>query len=550
MTGSLLDVRGLTVDYVTDRGLHTAVSDVSLAVGPGRVTALVGESGSGKSTLGQAVLGLLPNAARVASGSIRLGELELRGLPERRLRALRGARIGLVPQDPTGSLNPVRSVGASIAETFRVHGDRDHAKIRRRVLELLERVGIDDPATRARQFPHELSGGMKQRVLIAAAIALEPDLIVADEPTSALDVTVQKTVLDLIDSLRRESGTGVLLITHDLAVAADRADEVVVLRGGSVQETGRASEVLAHPSAEYTRTLLADAPSLSSVVERRIPDATPARPLIEVQGLRREYARRGAEPFVAVDDVSFTVAAGTTHALVGESGSGKTTTGRAVAGFQRPTAGTVRVDGIDVTALSGRGLRDHRRVVQLVYQNPLASLDPRQRVGRAIEEPLRNFGLGSATARAERVRHQLEQVALDPALASRYPAELSGGQRQRVAIARALVLDPRVVVLDEAVSALDVTVQAQILRLLARLQEELGLTYLFISHDLAVVRQIADSVSVLRRGRQVETGPVARVFNDPRSADTRELLAAIPGTAYNDEAAHEAAPQTGTEATR
>ena len=550
MTGSLLDVRGLTVDYVTDRGRHTAVSDVSLAVGPGRVTALVGESGSGKSTLGQAVLGLLPNAARVASGSIRLGELELRGLPERRLRALRGARIGLVPQDPTGSLNPVRSVGASIAETFRVHGDRDHAKIRRRVLELLERVGIDDPVTRARQFPHELSGGMKQRVLIAAAIALEPDLIVADEPTSALDVTVQKTVLDLIDSLRRESGTGVLLITHDLAVAADRADEVVVLRGGSVQETGRASEVLAHPAAEYTRTLLADAPSLSSVVERRTPDATPARPLIEVQGLRREYARRGAEPFVAVDDVSFTVAAGTTHALVGESGSGKTTTGRAVAGFQRPTAGTVRVDGVDVAALSGRGLRDHRRVVQLVYQNPLASLDPRQRVGRAIEEPLRNFGLGSATARAERVRHQLEQVALDPALASRYPAELSGGQRQRVAIARALVLDPRVVVLDEAVSALDVTVQAQILRLLARLQEELGLTYLFISHDLAVVRQIADTVSVLRRGRQVETGPVARVFDDPRSADTRELLAAIPGTAYNDEAAHEAAPETGTEATR
>ncbi|KTR96639.1 ABC transporter ATP-binding protein [Microbacterium testaceum] len=546
MTGSLLDVRGLTVDYVTDRGRHTAVRDVSLAVGPGRVTALVGESGSGKSTLGQAVLGLLPNAARVASGSIRLGELELLGLPERRLRSLRGARIGLVPQDPTGSLNPVRTVGASIAETFRVHGDRDHAKIRRRVLELLDRVGIDDPATRARQFPHELSGGMKQRVLIAAAIALEPDLIVADEPTSALDVTVQKTVLDLIDSLRRESGTGVLLITHDLAVAADRADEVVVLRGGTVQETGRASEVLAHPTAEYTRTLLADAPSLSSVVERRIPDATPAWPLIEVQGLRREYARRGAEPFVAVDDVSFTVAAGTTHALVGESGSGKTTTGRAVAGFQRPTAGTVRVDGIDVTALSGRGLRDYRRTVQLVYQNPLASLDPRQRVGRAIEEPLRNFGLGSAAARAERVQHQLEQVALDPALASRYPAELSGGQRQRVAIARALVLDPRVVVLDEAVSALDVTVQAQILRLLARLQEELGLTYLFISHDLAVVRQIADTVSVLRRGRQVETGPVARVFDDPRSVDTRQLLAAIPGTAYNDETAHEA----GTEATR
>jgi len=546
MTGSLLDIRGLTVDYVTDSGRHRAVDGVSLAVGPGRVTALVGESGSGKSTLGQAVLGLLPNAARVASGSIRLRELELLGLPERRLRALRGARIGLVPQDPTGSLNPVRTVGASIAETFRVHGDRDHAKIRTRVLELLERVGIDDPATRARQFPHELSGGMKQRVLIASAIALEPDLIVADEPTSALDVTVQKTVLDLIDTLRRESGTGVLLITHDLAVAADRADEVVVLRGGTVQESGRASEVLAHPAAEYTRTLLADAPSLSSVVERRIPDATPARPLIEVQGLRREYARRGAEPFVAVDDVSFTVAAGTTHALVGESGSGKTTTGRAVAGFQRPTAGTVRVDGIDVTALSGRGLRDYRRTVQLVYQNPLASLDPRQRVGRAIEEPLRNFGLGSAAARSERVHHQLEQVALDPSLAARYPAELSGGQRQRVAIARALVLDPRVVVLDEAVSALDVTVQAQILRLLARLQEELGLTYLFISHDLAVVRQIADTVSVLRRGRQVESGPVDSVFRAPRSDDTRQLLAAIPGTAYNDETAHEA----GTEATR
>ncbi|WP_029150158.1 dipeptide ABC transporter ATP-binding protein [Microbacterium indicum] len=530
MSGNLLEIRDLGVAYRTRSGERTVVDGVSLDVAPGEVTALLGESGSGKSTVAQSAIGLLASNGRVTGGSVRLRGDELTGLAERRWRAIRGARIGLVPQDPGGSLNPVATIGASVGEALRIHGWKDGAKIRRRVVELLDRVGIDDPETRARQHPHELSGGMRQRVLIAAAIALEPELIIADEPTSALDVTVQRRVLDLLDELRADTGMGVLLITHDLAVAADRSDRVVVMQGGRVQEEGRTADVLRDPEAPYTQMLLADAPSLASVVERRPPEiAARERPLVEVAGLRQEFGRGRRDPFVAVDDVSFTVARGTTHALVGESGSGKTTTGRALAGFAKPTAGSVRVGDVDVTAL--RSARAFRRTTQLVYQNPLGSLDPRQTVGQAIGEPLRNFRLGSASERAAKVAASLDLVALPADAASRRPAELSGGQRQRVAIARALILEPELVVLDEAVSALDVSVQAQILRLLADLQERLGLTYVFISHDLAVVRQIADTVSVLQRGRQVEQGPTAAVFADPQHDYTRQLLEAIPGRA-------------------
>ncbi len=373
---------------------------------------------------------------------------------------------------------------------------------------------------------------MRQRVLIAAALALRPELIIADEPTSALDVTVQRTVLDLLDEIRTETGTGILFITHDLAVAADRSDSLVVMRRGVVEEAGPTAEVLAAPSSAYTRTLLADAPSLARVVERAAPDAITltGEPLVHVAGLTQEFRRPGRSPLIAVDDVSFTVARGTTHAIVGESGSGKTTTGRSIAGFHRPTAGRVGVAGTEVTALAGgRARRAFHRTTQLVYQNPYASLDPRQSISEILTEPLRNYGIGSRSERADRAAHHLELVALDPDIAARRPRELSGGQRQRVAIARALIVEPELVVLDEAVSALDVTVQAQILRLLARLQADLGLTYVFISHDLAVVRQIADSVSVLQRGRQVEHGPAARVFDDPQHDYTRQLLAAIPG---------------------
>ncbi len=546
----LLSVRDLAVQYRTRRGLVDAVRGVSLEVEAGTVTALVGESGSGKSTVAQSVIGLLAGNGRVSGGSITLNErtdgvTDLVGLSERGWRHLRGRCIALIPQDPGNSLNPVATIGWSVGEALRIHGWKDRRKIDARVIDLLDRVGIDDPEARARQHPHELSGGMRQRVLIAAALALEPELIIADEPTSALDVTVQRTVLDLLDDLRAETGTGILFITHDLAVAADRSDRIVVLRGGQVQEAGPSAFVLTQPQADYTRTLLADAPSLASVVERTPPvvDAA-ARPLVAVSGLTQEFARPGRSPLVAVDDVSFTVARGTTHALVGESGSGKTTTGRSIAGFNRPTTGTVRVGDTEVTALRSR--RAFHRTTQLVYQNPYASLDPRQSVTGILTEPLRNFGIGTRAERVERAHHHLELVSLAPEIGARHPHELSGGQRQRVAIARALIVEPELVVLDEAVSALDVTVQAQILRLLARLQADLGLTYVFISHDLAVVRQISDTVSVLQRGRQVEYGSAQQVFDHPQHDYTRQLLAAIPGGSLRAERA-DIAEHTPTE---
>jgi peptide/nickel transport system ATP-binding protein len=380
---------------------------------------------------------------------------------------------------------------------------------------------------------------MKQRVLIAIAIALKPSLIIADEPTSALDVTVQKHILDLIDELRRAYGTAVLLVTHDLGVAADRSDRLIVLQHGRIQEEGRTFEVLKNPQSAYTRQLLADAPSLNGG-KRRSPavSATEARgpeeeDIIIVENLVQDFGagdRHG--DFRAVNDISFRVRRGTTHALVGESGSGKTTTIRTVAAFQRPTAGRVIVDGLDLASLRGETLRLFRKKIQLVYQNPFGSLDPRQTISRIVEEPLLNFDPLPPAARVERVASTLEKVGLPLDVLERRPYALSGGQRQRVAIARALVLDPQILVLDEAVSALDVTVQAQILELLDALQRQLGLTYLFVSHDLSVVRQISDTVSVLNGGKLVDSGPVEAVFSRPQSAYTQELIDAIPGKKY------------------
>lgn len=545
----LLSITDLAVQYRTSRGAVDAVRGVSFDVKAGKVTAVVGESGSGKTTVAQSVIGLLASNGRITDGSItlnerRLGTTELVGLRERRWRDLRGRCIGLIPQDPGNSLNPVQPVGRSISESLRIHGQASRSEVRDRVHALLEQVGIDDPIRRAKQYPHEFSGGMRQRVLIAAAIANSPELIIADEPTSALDVTVQRTVLDLLDRLREETGTGVLFITHDLAVAADRADEVVVMRGGEVQESGPSAQVLANPTSAYTKQLMDDAPSFGHVVARERISVTEsgvataeradgvgegAVPLLEVRELRQQFGR-GQGAFIAVDDLSFEVARGTTHALVGESGSGKTTTGRAIAGFSRPTSGSIRVGDAEVTALRGRALREFRRTTQMVYQNPYGSLDPRLSLGQTLTEPLKNFGIGTRGEYVDRVAQALELVALPADFAHRHPRELSGGQRQRVAIARALIVEPELVVLDEAVSALDVTVQAQILRLLAQLQEELGLTYVFISHDLAVVRQISDTVSVLQRGRQVEHGAAEDVFGDAQHPYTRSLIEAIPGT--------------------
>ncbi|GAA0943604.1 ABC transporter ATP-binding protein [Nonomuraea longicatena] len=502
---TLLDVRDLRVRH----GRKEVVKGVSFTVEEGECVAVVGESGSGKTTTAGALLGLHPPAG----GRVLLHGTDIARWSQRRLRAVRGTGIGLVPQDPGASLDPVMRVGHQIGETLAIHRAGDRAAIRRRVLDLLDRVGLDDPARRARQYPHELSGGMRQRVLIAAAVALRPSLLIADEPTSALDATVQRRVLDLLDDLRHEYGTAVLLVTHDLGVAAARSDRLVVMRDGRIEESGGTPEILAAPAAEYTRRLLADAPALRAGDFREPPVSGPA---VVVADLVKRFGDH-----TAVAGVSFEVPRGGTHALVGESGSGKTTTARIVAGFTRPTSGAVTLP----RAPQERAFRRH---VQLVHQNPYGSLDPRQSVAAIVEEPLRNFRLGDRAARRRRVKELLDRVALPAELLERRPRELSGGQRQRVAIARALAVEPEVIVLDEAVSALDVTVQARILDLLEELQRELGLTYLFISHDLAVVRRISHTVSVMSKGRIVESGTTRQIFDSPRHAYTRELLDAVP----------------------
>ncbi|RYC38101.1 dipeptide ABC transporter ATP-binding protein [Pectobacterium zantedeschiae] len=525
----VLALENVTIAYRSDDREQTVVEGVSFHIQPGEVVALVGESGSGKTTTAQAVIGLLAENGRLTRGAIRLNGVDISGWSQKRLDSVRGAQISLIPQDPTSSLNPVQTIGEQVDEILRIHQREDRQTTRQKTLALLERVGLNQPELRAKQYPHELSGGMKQRVLIAIAIALKPALIIADEPTSALDVTVQKRILDLLDELRRENGTAVLFVTHDLGVAAERADRLLVFQNGYIQEQGPTLDVLSAPSSHYARTLLANVPSLNPTP--RPPRSHTSDIIVSVENLVQTFPLSGrkGEHFRAVDDVSFSVARGTTHAIVGESGSGKTTTARSLLGFHHPSTGRILIDGTDITHLKGEALRQFRQKIQLVYQNPFGSLDPSQRLYDIVEEPLRNFNRHTAAQRERKIHEMFERVALPVALLSRKPRALSGGQRQRVAIARALVLEPQVLVLDEAVSALDVTVQAQILRLLTELQESLGLTYVFISHDLAVVRQIADTVSVLYHGKQLESGPVERIFAHPEHRYTRELIEAIPG---------------------
>ena len=534
-TEPVLSISGLAVAFRTGSELVTAISDISIDVAAGETVAIVGESGSGKSTTAAAVNRLLPENGVITAGSIRFDGRELTDLPENAMVSLRGAGIGLVPQDPMSNLNPLMRVGEQIGEALEVHGHTHGDATKARVVELLEMVGIADAAQRAHQYPHEFSGGMRQRVLIAMGLACKPRLLIADEPTSALDVTVQRRILDQLDTLTDELGTAVFLITHDLALAAERADRIVVMFRGHIVEEGTSAEVLGNPQHEYTKQLLAAAPSLAS---RR--DALPQRetatgtPFVEIRDLRKEFALRSpkvGEPqtFTAVDGVSFEIRRGTTVSIVGESGSGKSTTANMVLGLEDATSGSILFDGLDLTTLRRKELFALRRRVQPVFQNPYASLDPRYTVEQSIAEPLRVHRIGTAATRHSRVLELLEQVALPAAMAERLPHELSGGQRQRVAIARALALEPELVVLDEAVSALDVLVQAQILDLLADLQKRLGLSYLFISHDLAVVRMISDEVHVMQRGVVVESGTPERIFDDPQHPYTRELLAAIPG---------------------
>jgi len=531
----VLELKDVSIVYSSGQQATRVVEQVSFSILPGEVVALVGESGSGKTTTAQSIIGLLAENGHIEHGSILLNGTDISRWSSRRLDSLRGSSISLIPQDPTSSLNPVKTVGEQVAEVLKIHRRMPRKARDARVVELLTRVGLTHPEQRAKQYPHQLSGGMKQRVLIAIAIALQPALIIADEPTSALDVRVQKRILDLIDALRLEFGTAVLFVTHDLALAAERADRLLVFRKGQVQEQGITAEVLRAPKSEYTRQLFNDAPALTPrPLSALAHSAKHADSAIVVRNVSKHFSLGGknTSAFKALDDVSLEVTRGTTHSLVGESGSGKTTLARLLLGFQRPDSGQLFIDGVDITQLSGEALRQARRKIQLVYQNPFASLDPSQTLFKVIEEPLLNFFKLSADQRRAKVHEIAERVALPLNLLQRKPHELSGGQRQRVALARALILEPQVLVLDEATSALDVTVQAQILRLLVQLQQELGLTYLFISHDLAIVRQISHSVSVLNQGKQVDYGDVESLFTQPTHAYTRELLSAIPGISH------------------
>ncbi|EMY35504.1 ABC transporter-like protein [Arthrobacter crystallopoietes BAB-32] len=541
----LLEIRDLAITFSSAGGDVPAVRNAHLTVMPGETVAIVGESGSGKSTTALAAIGLLPGNGRVSGGQILFAGEDLSKASGKRIMELRGNSIGMVPQDPMSNLNPVWKIGFQVKETLRANGlpsgPGDVAKV-------LAEAGLPDAERRARQFPHEFSGGMRQRALIAIGLSCRPRLLIADEPTSALDVTVQRQILDHLETMTADLGTAVLLITHDLGLAAERARKVVVMYKGQVVESGPAQEILSNPQHPYTQRLVQAAPSLSS---RRIQSARAAGVVsgevlapaegngpetdnvIEVRDLTKVFKLRAGfgktTDFTAVDRVSFAIKRGTTTAVVGESGSGKSTVARMILNLESPTSGQIVFDGVDMAGLSRGELLKFRRRVQPIFQDPYGSLDPMYNIFRTIEEPLRVHKVGDARSREAKVRQLLDQVALPASVMRRFPNELSGGQRQRIAIARALALDPEVVICDEAVSALDVLVQDQILNLLAELQHELGLSYLFITHDLAVVRQIADHVCVMEKGKLVEAGTTDAVFDSPQQDYTRSLLAAIPG---------------------
>ena len=543
----LLEIKDLAITFATGGGDVQAVRNAQLTIMPGETVAIVGESGSGKSTTALAAIGLLPSNGRVSAGQILLDGEDIAHAGEKRMIELRGNTIGMVPQDPMSNLNPVWKIGYQVKETLQANGrpsgPADIAKV-------LSQAGLPDAERRAKQYPHEFSGGMRQRALIAIGLSCQPRLLIADEPTSALDVTVQRQILDHLEGMTAELGTAVLLITHDLGLAAERADQVVVMYRGQVVESGPSLELLRNPQHPYTQRLVASAPSLASrriqaskevglesgellapAESVKVPDKT--ADVLQIKNLTKVYKlRQGlgrSTDFTAVDAVSFSVKRGTTTAIVGESGSGKSTVANMVLQLEKPTDGTILFDGVDTSLLKPAELFKFRRRVQPIFQDPYGSLDPMYNIYRTIEEPLRVHRIGNKASREKKVRELLDQVALPQSTMQRFPNELSGGQRQRVAIARALALDPEVIICDEAVSALDVLVQAQVLNLLAELQSNLGLTYLFITHDLAVVRQIADHVCVMEKGRLVETGSTDDVFEAPQREYTKALLNAIPG---------------------
>ena len=537
-TESVLQFRELDVNFRTEFGRVHAVKGVSLAVRPGEVVALVGESGSGKSVTATTALGLLPKTARI-TGETMVADKTISKLTPRQLRGLRGNRVAMVFQEPMTALNPVIKIGEQLTESMEVHNVAHGAEAWQKAIDLLNAVGIPNAERRVKQYPHELSGGMRQRVVIAMALACDPEVIIADEPTTALDVTVQADILDLLRSLKEKLNTGILLITHNMGVVADMADRVAVMFKGNIVERGTVEEVLLKPQHPYTKKLLAAVPHLGEghgqfgSAPREVPgDAESA---LEVNELVVEYKRAGRKPFRAVDGVTFDVKRGEIVGLVGESGSGKSTIGRALLGLIPSAGGNVKVLGQELVqghgrrkVSQGKSLKGLRRRVGVIFQDPAASLNPRLPVGDVISEPLEVHRIGNKASRQKRVYELLEAVELPRSAFNRYPHELSGGQRQRVSIARALSLSPDLLVADEPTSALDVSVQAQVLGMLTDLQRDFGFACLFISHDLAVIDSLAHRVVVMQYGKIVEKGDRQQVLLDPQEEYTKRLLAAAP----------------------
>ena len=565
MTNPLLEMKDVRISFTTSTGVVEAVRGVNMSIYPGQSVAIVGESGSGKSTTAMSILGLLPGTGKVTGGQILFEGEDITHYNNKQFESLRGDKIGLVPQDPMSNLNPVWRIGTQVEESLKANNVVEGSKRHERVVELLEEAGLPDAERRAKQYPHEFSGGMRQRALIAIGLAARPKLLIADEPTSALDVTVQKTILDHLEHLTEELGNAVLFITHDLGLAAERAEHLIVMHRGRIVESGPSREILRSPQHPYTRRLVKAAPSLASSRIRAAKEAgveakelksgeaigaasesgstaadsaagsssAAQAPVISVRNLTKEFdirgQRGGKKLLKAVDDVSFDIRRGTTLALVGESGSGKSTVANMVLGLLEPTSGTIEFEGRDTSTLSKQELFKLRRKMQVVFQNPYGSLDPMYSIYKCIEEPMALHKVGSRKEREARVAELLDMVSMPRSAMRRYPNELSGGQRQRIAIARALALRPEVIVLDEAVSALDVLVQNQIIQLLAELQSELSLSYLFITHDLAVVRQTADDVVVMKKGQAVEQGTADDIFENAQQEYTRNLLNSVPG---------------------
>jgi len=533
----MLDILHLDIAFDTPHGRISTVRNMSLTLKAGEITGLVGESGSGKTLVSLAVLGLLPPGAHITGGEIRFKEQNLLTLPRAALRTLRGNRIAMIFQDPHAALDPVFPCGAQIAQAIRSHEPVSRKAALARARMLLEKLRLPDPARALRAYPHELSGGQCQRVMIAMAMACKPEVIIADEPTTALDVTVQKQVLELLKELNREVGAGVLLITHDLGVVSQVADNVVVMCRGDKVEEAPVQQLFSRPQSDYTRFLIAAMPAIGKRAadqgddDAAVSSEPPSAPVLRAVNLTKQYSVRKhplapATIFKAVDGVSLDISGGETLGLVGESGCGKSTLARLILQMPRPDTGQVWFDGDDLTTLAPAALRAARQKLALVFQNPYGSLNPRQTVADLIAAPLRIAG--RATEGPATARRLIDAVGLSAASATKFPHQFSGGQRQRIAIARALALAPKLLILDEAVSALDVAIQAQILDLLKSLQREFKLTYLFISHDLAVVENFCDTIAVMKSGQIIEAGSPATIFASPDHAYTRELLAAAP----------------------